>query len=69
MGENVTLKLRYDSVPEFHVPPIEFNATIRDCVPGELKNTILEECIKCSPGTYSFDVEDDKCTPCPIGKA
>ena len=51
---------RYTQFQRFHIK-------LRGCIPGERNNSAADECIKCVPGTYSLNPNDNRCFECPGG--
>ena len=45
----------------------QFSIRLRECLPGEINNTLSQECFYCKPGTYSLSPKDEKCSMCPNG--
>ena len=44
-----------------------FLIELRECIPGEINNTVTGECTPCEATTYSFNPLDKTCTRCPDG--
>ena len=45
----------------------QFYIRLRGCLPGEVHNTDLQQCVYCRPGTYSLNPNDSQCHTCPYG--
>lgn len=54
-------------VPSLSSTPIEFMVSITPCVVGEVIESGTNYCTKCPFGTFSWDITDTECNPCPSG--
>lgn len=60
----LTDAFQLSSILFMQVPPASFLVAVRECLPGEVKQTPLT-CSKCAPSSFSFDPSKDECNVCP----
>ena len=51
--------------PPYYNSSRQFLIELRGCVPGELYNAESDTCTLCGRETYSFNISDKSCNPCP----
>ena len=62
-NQNLPVYMTYYSTQFSDIPVIQFNFTLRSCIPGEINTTY--GCITCSSGYYSLSPTQTACLICP----
>lgn len=64
-GDVINVSATYSS--ETYIQSQNFMIKLRECVVGEINDTINYECDLCESNTYSLSLDDFKCQECPPG--
>lgn len=65
-------RVQVDAIYQSYEPPFyyssrQFFMELRECLPGEINDTIVDTCTYCDDNIFSLNTTDKSCSPCPVG--